>query len=92
MGGRPEIVEGLPQATWQRKASFRSGIDVSLLPAVKHVCSYCGKVCAFRSDLEKHLRVHTGAKPYKCELCGKAFSQKGTLKTHMLVHMKSANI
>ena len=50
-------------------------------------CTECGKVFAFRSGFEKHLRTHTGLRPYKCTLCGKSFAQKGTLKYHVNIHM-----
>ena len=38
------------------------------------------------NNLNKHLKVHTGDKPYQCKVCKKSFSNKSNLNKHMLVH------
>lgn len=48
----------------------------------KHICNFCGRGCAKPSVLEKHLRAHTGERPFPCLDCGFAFKTKSNLYKH----------
>jgi uncharacterized Zn-finger protein len=45
-------------------------------------CPICEKVISRKYDLAKHMRVHTGDKPYTCDLCGAVFSSSSNLTSH----------
>ena len=51
-------------------------------------CHICPKTFKKPSDLVRHIRIHTGEKPYKCEECGKMFSVVSTLNTHKKIHAR----
>ncbi|XP_041361187.1 uncharacterized protein LOC121377316 [Gigantopelta aegis] len=48
----------------------------------RHICPFCGRGCAKPSVLQKHLRAHTGERPFPCVPCGFSFKTKSNLYKH----------
>nr|XP_061793982.1 zinc finger protein 831 isoform X1 [Nerophis lumbriciformis]XP_061793990.1 zinc finger protein 831 isoform X1 [Nerophis lumbriciformis] len=48
----------------------------------KNVCPHCGRDCMKPSVLEKHLRCHTGERPFPCTVCGVSFKTQSNLYKH----------
>ncbi|KAM8841492.1 uncharacterized protein hivep3a isoform 2-T3 [Spinachia spinachia] len=73
---KPEAQDGDPKTKRERKPQ-RPG---------KYVCTYCGRACAKPSVLQKHIRSHTGERPYPCAPCGFSFKTKSNLYKHRKSH------
>ncbi len=60
--------------------------EQKLVKTGKYVCQYCGRACAKPSVLKKHIRSHTGERPYPCIPCGFSFKTKSNLYKHRKSH------
>ncbi|KAJ8270058.1 hypothetical protein GJAV_G00109880 [Gymnothorax javanicus] len=49
-------------------------------------CPICSKVIQGAGKLPRHIRTHTGEKPYECSVCKVRFTRQDKLKVHMRKH------
>ncbi|XP_028998812.1 early growth response protein 4-like [Betta splendens] len=75
--GAPKVPRG------GRRAPAKNGLKVKPFP-----CSVQGCERRFsRSDeLNRHVRIHTGQKPFQCAICARSFSRSDHLTTHTRTH------
>ncbi|XP_035474667.1 endothelial zinc finger protein induced by tumor necrosis factor alpha-like [Scophthalmus maximus] len=51
-------------------------------PPASFVCHICGKDKKCRSQLDRHVIIHTGERPFACDLCAARFNRRGNLQQH----------
>ncbi|XP_043937712.1 zinc finger and BTB domain-containing protein 7C [Protopterus annectens] len=55
-------------------------------PKASQQCPICNKIIMGAGKLPRHMRTHTGEKPYMCNICEVRFTRQDKLKIHMRKH------
>ncbi|NXM87755.1 ZBT8B protein, partial [Oenanthe oenanthe] len=58
--------------------------DVLVVPIKLHKCPFCPYTAKQKGILKRHIRSHTGERPYPCDTCGKRFTRQEHLRSHAL--------
>lgn len=68
------------------KGLSMSAVSCSAGKQRKFPCNFCPYTSDYRAKLNRHMRLHTGERPYQCEVCGRAFTRKDHLQKHLPTH------
>lgn len=72
---------------YRHRAAYAAHLKRHLLGDKKTVeCSICTKLFYDHRTLKKHIRSHTGERPYPCPYCKKGFSSSNARNTHVRQH------
>ena len=55
-------------------------------------CELCNKPFPDQSSLDRHVRIHTGEKPYICPYCGHGFAHKSNMTKHIKMGQAQTNL
>ncbi|CAL4067757.1 unnamed protein product [Meganyctiphanes norvegica] len=72
----PHLPFNLPQPL----AGHQKGIPNS---RGSHICQFCSRRFILSSDLTRHIRIHTGEKPFQCPFCDHRTARKFSLDKHI---------
>lgn len=85
----PEVQQQCSHSAMDQLSESASKVEQKPQKPGKYVCDYCGRACAKPSVLKKHIRSHTGERPYPCVPCGFSFKTKSNLYKHRKSHAHS---
>ncbi|XP_074066609.1 zinc finger and BTB domain-containing protein 46 isoform X2 [Macrotis lagotis] len=82
------LTMGLSPGAEFEPTTIRPGLNEFTVIRKKFKCPYCSFSAMHQCILKRHMRSHTGERPYPCEICGKKFTRREHMKRHTLVHSK----
>merc|ERR1739838_376429 len=82
--GMQEVIDG-----WDSRFlgdRTETNIPQIIKQGMNWICSVCSYQSIKKDHLQKHIRTHTGEKPFACPYCPYCASQKTSLQNHIRTH------
>ncbi|XP_054858056.1 zinc finger and BTB domain-containing protein 17 isoform X2 [Eublepharis macularius] len=85
-GGTDSGQENAGEMRLLRSGTYSERTESKAYGSVTHKCEDCGKEFTHTGNFKRHIRIHTGEKPFSCRECSKAFSDPAACKAHEKTH------
>ncbi|XP_076005862.1 zinc finger and BTB domain-containing protein 8B isoform X2 [Genypterus blacodes] len=84
VGGR--LDEGLGTSIMEIQSDWfgEDAGDGLVVPVKLHKCPFCPYTAKQKGIMKRHIRSHTGERPFPCPMCGKRFTRQEHLRSHAL--------
>ncbi|XP_014743885.1 PREDICTED: zinc finger and BTB domain-containing protein 17 [Sturnus vulgaris] len=86
LGSTDSGQENLGELRLLRSGAYSDRTESKAYGSVTHKCEDCGKEFTHTGNFKRHIRIHTGEKPFSCRECNKAFSDPAACKAHEKTH------
>ena len=78
-------IDGIKGFEFSKKklSAYFLQIEPVRLGVRQYKCPFCDKIMKMKADVKRHIRTHTGEKPFSCDYCPMTFSHTGNCNSHV---------
>ena len=77
---------------YRTKFNLKKHFEFCHLHMRRFKCEICTRDFVSKQNLNEHMFIHTGAKPYKCDQCGQNFRHSSYLSFHKRTHQQTYSL